>query len=97
MIEAMRAALDRSLAWDVEGDVRAGELTREEQCKVVAAQIAALEAMGAVVVPREPTEGMVGAGCWHLADNQNAKGTMQELMAQTYRAMIAAAPMQGEP
>jgi acyl-CoA reductase-like NAD-dependent aldehyde dehydrogenase len=50
MIEAMRAALDRSLAWDVEGDVRAGELTREEQCKVVAAQIAALEAMGAVVV-----------------------------------------------
>jgi hypothetical protein len=42
LIEAMARAIEKSLAWDVESDVRASGLTREEQRQVATAALAAL-------------------------------------------------------
>jgi hypothetical protein len=40
LIEAMARAIEKSLAWDVESDVRASELTREEHRQVATAVLA---------------------------------------------------------
>jgi hypothetical protein len=54
-LEAAARAVDRQLAFEVESDVRAHELTREEQTSVAQAAITAYlaqrEADGAVMVP----------------------------------------------
>ena len=50
LIERVARALERSLAWDVEQDVYAGELTHEERVKVAQAAIAAIEADRAELV-----------------------------------------------
>lgn len=42
LIEAMARAMDCALAFEVEGDVRAGELTHEERCAVAKAAYAAI-------------------------------------------------------
>lgn len=51
LIEAVARGIEKTLAFEVEGDVRAGELSREEQRKVAQAALAALKAHGMVVVP----------------------------------------------
>lgn len=43
-VEAVARAIERSLAFDVDGDARAGELTIEERRKVAQAALAAMEA-----------------------------------------------------
>lgn len=42
LTEAMALAIEKSLAWDIENDVYAGELTHEERCKVATAALKAL-------------------------------------------------------
>ena len=41
-VEVVARALEKSLAFDVESDVYAGELTHEERCKLARAALAAL-------------------------------------------------------
>jgi hypothetical protein len=53
-----------------------------------------LEANGLVVVPREPTVKMVAAGFHEYVLRPSGTDGM-ELIDYCYRAMIAAAPMQG--
>lgn len=42
-VERVERALERALAWDVEGDVLACELTHEERCTVAQTIITAVE------------------------------------------------------
>jgi hypothetical protein len=86
LIEAMARGIDHALVWEVESDTRAGELTQREQRAVAQAALAAIEANGFAVVPVEPSAAQIAAG-WRYAFQQSA---------QCYRAMIAAAPMQGD-
>jgi len=46
-IEAAARAMEKSLAWDIENDVYAGEMTHEERCKVARAAAPALMEEGA--------------------------------------------------
>jgi len=87
VVEAMARGIAENLQYKV---------TKSEAKCFAYAALSAIEAQGLAVVPVGPTEAMVKAGCWHMADNQNAPGTMQELMAATFRAMLAASPIAGE-
>ena len=63
------------------------------------ADIAALEALGLAVLPREPTEGMV-EGALHMktpAYDGAPANYARNLIANTYRAMLAAAPLPAAP
>lgn len=44
VIEAMALAMEKSLAWDIENDVYAGEMTHEERRKVATAAYNAIRA-----------------------------------------------------
>ena len=61
----------------------------------VEALLAAIEANGFAVVPREPTVKMVAAGFHEYVLRPSGTDGM-ELIDYCYRAMIAAAPMQGD-
>jgi hypothetical protein len=65
-LEAAARAVDRQLAFEVKSDVRAHELTREEQTSVAQAAItvylAQREADGFVMVPVEATAAIERAG-----------------------------------
>lgn len=43
LVEAVARALEEALAWEIEGDVRAGETTHEERLKLAQAAIAAAQ------------------------------------------------------
>jgi hypothetical protein len=48
-----------------------------------------------VTVPREPTEEMIAAGSFAVFENNQSAGTTVDDALDVYRAMIAAAPVQG--
>lgn len=52
LIEAAARVLDRTLAFEIESDVRANEMTHEERCKIARAAIRVI----APVVERETLE-----------------------------------------
>jgi hypothetical protein len=86
-LEAAARAVDRQLAFEVKSDVRAHELTREEQTSVAQAAItvylAQREADGFVMVPVEATSEQ------HLAGHGVAH---HRCPLVTYSAMLAARP-----
>lgn len=73
LIEAVRAAIANALVWEVEGDVRAGELTHEEQTKAAQAAVAAIEARG-----------MLSQG-WRDIESAPRDGTVIDLWANGVR------------
>ena len=54
IVEVMARSLSNSLTWDIEADVLAWELTREEQHKVCADILHALNQAGLQIVVGEP-------------------------------------------
>ena len=62
---------------------------------ITAAQLAEIAAGRAVVVPVDATEGM----CWAATGRDSAReiGGHESMYGSIYRAMIAAAPREGDP
>jgi hypothetical protein len=99
LIEAMAQALFDGVlwqgAWEKANDVERGRARWD-----ATAVLAAIETMGAVVVPAEPTDEMRRAGVWALDKARERDGLLQEPRpyaaqqkhAIRYAAMIAASP-----
>jgi hypothetical protein len=82
---------------------RQGDYAHKDICASVGElgedALTALEALGLAVVPREPTEGMVEAAL-HMktpAYDGAPANYARNLIANTYRAMLAAAPLPAAP
>jgi len=54
IVELMAREMEKTLTYEVERDVLACDLTREEQSKVASASLRALEAAGCQIVQGEP-------------------------------------------
>jgi hypothetical protein len=92
LIEAMARGLCKS-EWP-SGTERDYDMMWEGWVTDAQAALAAIEANGFAVVPREPTVKMVAAGFHEYVLRPSGTDGM-ELIDYCYRAMIAAAPMQG--
>ncbi|MEN6548922.1 MAG: hypothetical protein ABFE07_22995 [Armatimonadia bacterium] len=72
-------------------------LAREGSLANAAITLAAIEAAGCMVVPVEPTEGMVKAGVGlAFRIRLSPEYSWKDYMTDLYRAMLAAAPIRGE-
>jgi hypothetical protein len=99
--KALIEAMARVIYDDLEGPVANQDFTRqmrqwEQAQKLATAALAAIEAMGAVVVPVEPTDGMIEAAHVAMFETPFTGGTMV-MVGAGLDATLAASPYAKEP